>query len=111
MLRLKANKTSLYRLVRDKDPCAGGFRAAEFRKTPRQPSYFLEWGGAGLQCQAYFAASMGAPILTIEKKDFYGKIVSRVVHTLDLADLRERGMVEEFTTVAERRRAEHGAGR
>ena len=111
MLRLKANKTSLYTLVRAMDPCAGGFRAAEFSKVPRTPEYFLKWGHGGLWCNAFFSACMGRPLLTVEKRDFDGNVISREVHTLDLADLRERGMVQEFTTAAERRRAEHGAGR
>lgn len=43
------------------------------------------------------------------KKEFCGPQVSRVVHTLDAKDLLERGMVEEFTTAAERRQAERRA--
>lgn len=108
MLRLKANKTSLYKLVRDKGLCAVGVRNCTFGKAPRRSDYFLEWGGDGVKCQAFFAASMGTPILTIEKRDFYGKTVFRTVHTLDIAELRERGMVEEVATAAERRRGGNG---
>lgn len=111
MLRLKANKTSLYRLVRNYDPAVGGFRNVEFHKIPRQPDYFLDWGGGGLRCHAFFATCMGKPLLSITKSDFDGNTVSRATHTLDLEDLRQRGMVEEFTTAAERRRAEHGTGK
>ena len=43
------------------------------------------------------------------KKEFGGPQVSRVVHDLDAKDLLERGMVEEFTTAAERRQTERRA--
>lgn len=49
------------------------------------------------------------PLLIIEKREFGGRQISRVVHDLDAKDLLERGMVEEFTTAAERRRAERRA--
>ena len=53
---------------------------------------------------------MGRPLLSIEIRDGEtGKTVSRNVYNLDLQDLRERGMVEEFTTAAERRRIERSA--
>ena len=35
--------------------------------------------------------------------------MSRTTHALTLRDLRERGMVEEFVTAAERRRIERSA--
>lgn len=38
-----------------------------------------------------------------------GKTVNRTTHALKLQDLRERGMVEEFITAAERRRVERSA--
>lgn len=94
MLRLTANKTKLYTLVAhfvdNLPPMRSG---TEFIKHPRRPDY------------AFFSASMGRPLLAIEIKDGEtGKTVSRTTHALDLQDLRERGMVEEFTTAAERRR-------
>ena len=95
MLRLRANKTSLHRLVWQHDAAVGGFRHCEFIKVPRQPSYFLNWSGGGLWCKAYFTACCGKAMLTIEKKDFCGKQISREVYTLDIDDLRERGMIEE----------------
>lgn len=53
---------------------------------------------------------MGHALLSIEIKDGEtGKTVSRKVYDLDPQDLRERGMVEKFTTAAERRRIERGA--
>lgn len=38
-----------------------------------------------------------------------GRLVRGACKYIDLQDLRERGMVEEFTTAAERRRIERGA--
>ncbi len=38
-----------------------------------------------------------------------GKTASRTTYSLTIRDLRERGMVEEFTTAAERRRIERSA--
>lgn len=38
-----------------------------------------------------------------------GRLVWGAYKYIDLQDLRERGMVEEFTTAAERRRIERGA--
>lgn len=109
MLRLKACKTSLYKLVaeyvKDLPPMRSG---TEFIKYFRTPDYALEWVTKDWnRARAYFSACMGRPILAIEIRDD-GRTVSRVVHDLDMADLRERGMVEEFTTAAERRRAAHG---
>lgn len=65
-----------------------------------------EWNKA----HAFFSTCMGRPLLSVEIRDGEtGKTVSRNVYNLDLQDLRERGMVEEFTTAAERRRIERGA--
>ena len=42
MLRLKANKTSLYKLVAEFMPLPG-IRRVDFSKAPRTPDYWLEW--------------------------------------------------------------------
>ena len=94
MLRLKANKTSLYRLVRLYESNVGGFRHCEFHKAFRRPDYSLDWCGGGLSCHAFFSACGGKALLSIEKS-FDGKQVDRKVFTLDLENLRERGMIEE----------------
>ncbi len=112
MLRLKANKTSLYKLVAeyvaDLPPMRTG---TEFIKYFRAPDYALEWITKDWnRAHAFFSAILGRPLLAIEVRDSDGHTVSRVVHKMDLADLRERGMVEEFTTAAERRRLERRAG-
>lgn len=112
MLRLKANKTSLYKLVAEYvdnlPPMRGG---TEFIKYPRTPDYALNWVTPEWDtAHAFFSTSMGCPLLSVEfKSGETGKTVSRIVYTLDLQDLRARGMVEEFVTAAERRRIERSA--
>lgn len=107
MLRLTANKTKLYTLVAhfvdNLPPMRSG---TEFIKYPRTPDYALNWITPEWNTtHAFFSTCMGRPLLAIEIKDGEtGKTVSRTTHALDLQDLRERGMVEEFTTAAERRR-------
>lgn len=107
MLRLTANKTKLYTLVAhfvdNLPPMRSG---TEFIKYPRSPDYALNWITPEWDtAHAFFSTCMDRPLLSIEIKDGEtGKTVSRTTHALDLQDLRERGMVEEFTTAAERRR-------
>ena len=112
MLRLKANKTALYKLVADYVDNLPPMRSGtEFIKCPRTPDYALNWITPEWNtAHAFFSTCMGRPLLSIEIKDGEtGKTVSRTTHALDLQDLRERGMVEEFTTAAERRRVERRA--
>lgn len=109
MLRLKACKTSLYKLVeeyvKDLPPMRSG---TNFVKYQRATAYAMEWVTEDWnRARAYFSTCMGRPLLAIEVRDD-GHMVSREVHTLAVADLRERGMVEEFITAAERRRAIYG---
>ena len=112
MLRLKANKTALYKLVADYVDNLPPMRSGtEFIKYPRTPDYALnwiipEWNTA----HAFFSTCMGRPLLSIEIRDGEtGKTAGRTTYALTLRDLRERGMVEEFVTAAERRRIERGA--
>ena len=110
MLRLTANKTKLYTLVADYVDNLPPMRKATFTKYPRTPDYALEWATEREKGRAFFSTCMGRPLLSVEIRDGEtGKTVSRNVYNLDLQDLRERGMVEEFTTAAERRRIERGA--
>ena len=109
MFRLKANKTSLYKLVGEFEDLPP-MRRVTITKAYRAPDWWLKWTDAdGLLCVAFFSTCMGKALLSIDKKEFCGPQVSRVVHDLDAKDLLERGMVEEFTTAAERRRAERRA--
>ena len=108
MFRLKANKTSLYKLVAeyadDLPPMRTG---TKFSKSFRTPDYTLEWITKDWNhARAFFSACMGCPLLFIEIRDGDGRAVSRIGNKMDLEDLRKRGMVEEFTTAAERRRLE-----
>lgn len=112
MLRLKANKTSLYKLVAKYVPDLPPMRSGvEFIKYYRRPDYAMNWiTHEWNTAHAFFSTCMGRPLLAVEIKDGEtGKTVSRTTHALDLQDLRERGMVEEFVTAAERRRIERSA--
>ena len=112
MLRLTANKTKLYTLVAhyvdNLPPMRSG---TEFIKYPRRTDYALNWITKEWNtAHAFFSTCMGRPLLSIEIRDGEtGKTVSRTTHTLTIQDLRERGMVEEFVTAAERRRIERSA--
>lgn len=109
MLRLKATKTSLYKMVSEYVPDLPPVRSGtEFIKYPRTPDYALDWITPEWDtAHAFFSTCMGRPLLSIEIRDTEtNKTVSRAVYNLDLRDLRERGMVEEFTTAAEHRRLE-----
>ena len=111
MLRLKASKTALYKLVAEFVPNLPPMRkGTEFIKYPRTPDYALNWITPEWDtAHAFFSSSMGHPLLYIEiRSGETGETVSRTTHALNLQDLRERGMVEEFTTAAERRRMERG---
>ena len=107
MLRLKANKTSLYKLVSDYEGGLPPMRRTRFAKADRRPDYSLEWTDTdGRRCQAFFCVSAGRALLTIERKRPFEPERSRVVHGLAIGDLQARGMVEEFVTAEERRQAE-----
>ena len=109
MLRLKATKTSLYKLVHDYEPLPP-MRRTRFTKAYREPDYWLEWADAdGLWCRAFLSSCGGSALLAVTRKEFCGPEHSRVVYGLGLPELRRRGMVEEFTTAAERRQAERRA--
>ena len=103
MLRLKATKTSLYKLVGEYEALPP-MRRVEFTKAYRTPDWWLNWtDAAGLWCTAFFAVCMGKPLLSIGKNEFCGPQTSREVHELELDNLRERGMVEEFFKPVARR--------
>lgn len=104
MLRLKANKTSLYKLVAEFTPLPG-IRRVDFIKAPRTPDYWLEWATGDGSAKAFLSTIMGRPLLSITIRDVDGSYLSYEVHDLSVDGLRDRGMVEEFTTAMERRRA------
>ena len=94
MLRLKANKTSLYNLVATYKPLPG-MRRVDFQKANGRPDYWLEW-------------TTDDGHLTITTQDAAGGQLYHEAHRLSVEGLRERGMVEEVTTAMERRRQAHG---
>ena len=104
MLRLKANKTSLYKLVAGFTPLPG-IRRVDFAKAPGTPDYWLEWATGDGYAKALLSTIMGRPLLSITIRDVDGSQLSYEVHNLSVDGLRDRGMVEEFTTAMERRRA------
>lgn len=107
MTRLKTNKSTLYKLVAEYEQLPVR-KQTIFQKTHRQPSYWLEWPDRDLWCKAHLSAVMGRPVLAVTKYQ-NGQEVSSAAHTLNIADLKERGMTETITTSAERRRTERGA--
>lgn len=88
--------------------CGAGPASSNIREPP---DYALDWITQEWDtAHAFFSTCMGRPLLSIEiKSGETGKTVNRTTHALNLRDLRERGMVEEFITAAERRRAERSA--
>lgn len=98
MLRLKANKTSLYKLVRFYEPMPL-MRRVQFieARAPRRPDHCLVWtDGHGRSCKASLGPHGGKPLLTITRMEPDGEEASRNTRVLELSDLLERGMVEEY---------------
>lgn len=109
MLRLTANKTKLYTLVADYVDNLPPMRKTTFIKYPPHHDYAMEWATEREKGRAFFSACMGRPLLRIDiDEKETGRMVWGTSKCIDLQDLRERGMVEEFTTAAERRRMERG---
>lgn len=108
MLRLKATKTSLYKLVAK---CAKlpGMRWVEFTKVPRRPDYFLKWHQEDGFAAAFFAVGWKGPFLSVEVHDIDGHQLFSTVYHLTVENLRERGMVENFLTADEKRQMEETA--
>lgn len=105
MLRLTANKTKLYTLVADYVDNLPPMRKTTFTKYPRTPDYALEWATEREKGRAFLSACMGRPLLKIDiDEKETGRLVWGAYKYIDLQGLRERGMVEEYVTAAERRR-------
>lgn len=93
MMRLKANKTSLYKLVHYYTALP---RMKETQFAKLRSMYCLTWTNAyGLCCKAVLGVFGGKPSLVVTWSDPEGNEVSREDHDLELSDLRDRGMVEE----------------
>lgn len=96
-MRLKATKTSMYRLVGDYEDLPP-MRRTTFTKAYRQPDFWLRWRDAdGMACKAFLAAYAGRLVLSITKEQEYGDPEYRA-YTLSVGDLRKRGMIEEQPT-------------
>ena len=111
MLRLTASKTKLYTLVQkyvdNLPPMRSG---TQFTKYPRTHDYALEWATEREKGRAFLSACMGRPLLKIDiDEKGTGRLVWGAYKYIDLQGLRDRGMVEEYVTAAERRRIERGA--
>ena len=104
MLRLKATKKRLYNLVASFEALPPLTKTA-FAKAYRSTDYWLRWYGGGLWCEAFLAVCAGRPLLAITKKDYDGPEVSRVVLSMDVEELREGVLGEEWAPAAERRAA------
>ena len=94
-LRLKATKTSLYKLVGEFVELPG-IRKVYFTKEPRYRDYWLEWGTATGYAKAFFATCLGCPLLSVTVRDVDGKQLSYKVYRPSVEELQKRGMVEEM---------------
>ena len=83
MLRLKANKTSLYNLVATYKPLPG-MRRVDFQKANGRPDYWLEWTTDDGHTKAFLSSSMGHPILTITTHDAAGGQLYHEAHRFPL---------------------------
>lgn len=92
-MHLKANKTSLYRLVASFEKLPT-MNKTEFIKAPRHPDYILKWFDGESFCTACVAACLGVAVLSIEKRQAGEKAHFREVHRLSIEDLHARGMIE-----------------
>jgi hypothetical protein len=95
MLKMKATKTSLYKLV-SKYTDLPGMRRVEFIKAPRRPDYWLDWITAdGYNAKAFFSTIMGRPLLSITIRDENGNQLFYKTYQQTIGDLLERGLVRE----------------
>lgn len=100
MKRLKATKTSLYKLVAEYVQDLPPMRTkTQFTKYYRSTSYSLEWTTPKWDhAHAFFSTCMGYPLLAIEIRDGEtNKTISRNTYNLTLQDLQERNMIEEVS--------------
>ena len=93
-MRLKATKTSMYKLVSE-HTALPPMRRTAFTKAYRQPAYYLRWRDADdMPCEAMLAPCAGRPVLSITCERERAESAYEA-HTLRIADLRQRGMIEE----------------
>ena len=93
ILRLKATKTSLYKLV-------GSYEALPIMKrtyfTKYRRSYWLRWSDDDADYKAYLSFCAGKPMLAIERRSYDADgPPSCKVHVVPVDSLRALGMIEE----------------
>jgi len=92
-VKLKATKTSLYKLV-SLYAALPGMKKTDFTKYRR--TFWLRWYDDYATYEACFTVCAGRPILTIERRKLDGDAPpTRTVYTITVDDLRSRGMTEE----------------
>jgi hypothetical protein len=88
-MRLKANKTSLYKLVGLYQPLPK-MKDTRFSKIPRERSYILSWFNSvlGENCRANFSVAAGRP--------FLGLTIGVEWHCVNFTaqELKEHGMID-----------------
>lgn len=88
-MRLKANKTSLYKLVAEHQPLPS-MKKTQFCKAPRSRSYFLHWYNDAIDeyCKAFFSVCGGIPSL--------GLTIGSEWHVVNftIQELQGRGMID-----------------
>lgn len=95
VLKLKATKTSLYKLVGEFE-ILPIMRKTEFIKAPRTRDWWLKWASGDDFYKAFFAVFGHSAALVISRKDWLsGKETLRQFFPLPVDKLRERGMIEE----------------
>jgi len=91
--KLKATKTSLYSLVGTYEDLPI-MKRTEFFKYRR--SYWLRWYDDSAEYEVYFSVLLGKVLLSIDRREHDSDCFSRQVHRIEIPELQERGMIEEF---------------
>lgn len=101
MMRIRATKSSLYKLVISRMKRIGWndyvpMRYTAFSKVPRSPSYFLAWTDYEFRYQAYFTTIFGRALLTVTKSElYYGGKLRREVFHVGVDELEQRCMLDK----------------
>ena len=103
MKRLKANKTTLYNLVRDMAQDLDwihipSLRKVSFVKVYCRPDFVLRWRNVdGTHFQAFLCVCDGNAILTISLNDVDKYLLYCIVYHQPIDNLMKRGMVEDIS--------------
>lgn len=97
---IKANKTQMMKLIREKkylfpvEIKMKSGKAVTFAKAHYRPDYWAEWAAEGRTYKFFLTAVLGVPKLVLEVFSD-GERITRDVLTLSLDELAERGMIHE----------------